>query len=434
MSYPYNIPPPLPPVAPNMADFYYEINVPESRPGSPPRGGGKDSLVEFIPDDRDKSYHEDRTRGVGRSKEHRRAASVHVADSRIRDRSRPRNYYPRYDDDYRGRYYHGSVYSDSSHGSRDNSRERYHQHHRTPSAHSDAGYDYAPYPPGPRMYGVPQPPPPPPQPHMPGMSMALAPLPHTHGPSLMPPGTMIPWQPPQPPQSPETIALNQKIQELQHQIKSSQEESEKLQKKKQEEEKLKKEDEKIKAAVEAKIKAIQAEEEKNKALAAAKHKEITEAAQKLIEANEAARKKQVAEQEAEAARIKSMVEARLKDEAKAKPTHTKFSKAHLCKEALDEKGLAYTEHEDSFLVHRWVDRDEQNALWTRTKQIREYQSEYQKRFKYEADKAPVIETPTGPVKIVRVGNNPPVTVPVVLVTKKAPVVEDKFRHIFTGKR
>ena len=60
-----------------------------------------------------------------------------------------------------------------------------------------------------------------------------------------------------------------------------------------------------------------------------------------------------------------------------------------------------------------------------------YQLEYQKRFKEEADKAPVIDTPNGPVKIVRVGNNPPVTVPVVLVTKKAPVADDvKFRHIF----
>lgn len=46
----------------------------------------------------------------------------------------------------------------------------------------------------------------------------------------------------------------------------------------------------------------------------------------------------------------------------------------------------------------------------------------------------MIDTPSGPVKIVRVGNNPPVTVPVVLVTKKPPVAEDvKFRHIFGMK-
>ena len=43
----------------------------------------------------------------------------------------------------------------------------------------------------------------------------------------------------------------------------------------------------------------------------------------------------------------------------------------------------------------------------------------------------MIDTPNGPVKIVRVGNNPPVTVPVVLVTKKAPVEPDlKLRTLF----
>lgn len=59
-----------------------------------------------------------------------------------------------------------------------------------------------------------------------------------------------------------------------------------------------------------------------------------------------------------------------------------------------------------------------------------YQLDYQRRFKEEADKAPVIDTPNGPVKIVKVGNNPPVTVPVVLVTKKAPVVDDVKFSLF----
>ena len=53
----------------------------------------------------------------------------------------------------------------------------------------------------------------------------------------------------------------------------------------------------------------------------------------------------------------------------------------------------------------------------------EWQLEYQRQFKAEADKAPVIDTPNGPVKIVKVGGYPPVTVPVVLVTKKANVLK-----------
>ena len=63
-----------------------------------------------------------------------------------------------------------------------------------------------------------------------------------------------------------------------------------------------------------------------------------------------------------------------------------------------------------------------------------YQLQYQKLFKEEADKAPVIDTPNGPVKIVKVGNNPPITVPVVLVTKKPVVVEEGSRFNLFGRR
>ncbi|RPB28278.1 hypothetical protein L211DRAFT_371641 [Terfezia boudieri ATCC MYA-4762] len=351
----YAIPsPPAPPVnvAPNMADFVYEIEVKPGLTESPSRGGAggggaKSPFVVYGGDERGKEYYDDRSRlAVGRlpsTKEHRRAASVHVGDSRDRrDRSRPRSTYyhsgggGRYEDEYRdsrdkvyyGRndYYAESTYSESSQGSRENSRERYSRPHRASSSHSDREID-----------------------------------------------------------------------------------------------------------------ARAAAEKKAKEAAAAEQARIQDQARKLLEAQEAAKKAAEEKDKEEKAKVEKLVEERIAAENQKnqavmldlrKPTHTKFSKTHLCKEALDERKISYTEH-DSFLVHRWVDRDEQNQLWARTKQIRAYQLEYQKRFKEEADKAPVIDTRDGPVKIVRVGNNPPVTVPVVLVTKKAPVVDDvKFRHIF----
>lgn len=276
------------------------------------------------------------------------------------------------------------------------------------------------------------------------MSMALAPLhppPHHPGQPLMAPGAVVPWQS-QPIISPEQEELNKKIAELQLELKKSKEESEKIEKTKAEVEAQRKKEKELKEAVKREIDARAAAEQKAKDEAAAEAARIKDAAQKLLEeqkAAQAARDQQIKEEEA---KIEKLLEARLAENQKnqammldlRKPTHTKFSKTHLCKEALDERKISYTEHEDSFLVHRWVDRDEQNQLWARTKQIRAYQLEYQKRFKEEADKAPVIDTPSGPVKIVRVGNNPPVTVPVVLVTKKPAVAEDvKFRHIFGMK-
>lgn len=475
MSYPgypgySSIPPPPPPPAPNMGDFVYEIAVPPSPTGSHKQGGAgagaKNPYIVYGGDDRGKEYYDDRSRlAVGRSsstKEHRRAASVHVGDSRDRrDRSRPRSTYykssggggggRRYEDDEWGRtddvYYghdvYDSNYSGSSRGSREHSRERYGRH-RTPSAHSEMGDRYydAPYPPGPGVaaWGPPVPPPPP----MPGqpMSMALAPLhptQHHPGQPLMAPGSIIPWQPPAI-ISPEQAELNKKIEELQLELKKSKEESEKIEKTKAEVEAQRKKEAELKEAVKREIDARAAAEQKAKDAAAAEQARIQEQARKFLEAQAAAKKAADEKEKEEKAKLEKLVEERLAAENQKnqavmldlrKPTHTKFSKTHLCKEALDERKISYTEHEDSFLVHRWVDRDEQNHLWARTKQIRAYQLEYQKRFKEEADKAPVIDTPNGPVKIVRVGNNPPVTVPVVLVTKKAPVADDvKFRHIF----
>ncbi|KAI5808966.1 hypothetical protein DFH27DRAFT_246683 [Peziza echinospora] len=435
-------PPPPPPVVPYMGDVVYEIAVPPSPSGSPP--SRRAQVVYNNSDDRHggKRYYEERERdtrltitaGVQRSgsgREHRRGGSVHVGDSR-RDHSRgPRSYHPdeHYDDrDRRGRdqkvYYGGggggypsSAYDDDSDG--ESPQPRYGRHRRSPSVHSEYADYHAPYPPaGPpgwqQQHGPP--PPPPPMPYQHGMQMALVPQGQAPAPApgpprggaMITPGSMVPWQP----QPAEPDHLTKQIEALQLELKKSKEEGERIAAaKKAEEEKKRKEDE-LKAAVQ---------------------KKIDDDARALAEAAAAAEKKAKEEEEAkkyeEAVRAKILAENSVALDLR-KPTHTKFSKVHLCKEALEEKGISFTEHEDSFLVHRWVDREEQNALWARTKQIRAYQLDYQKRFKEEADKAPVIDTPSGPVKIVRVGNNPPVTVPVVLVTKKAPVEDVKFRHIF----
>lgn len=462
MAYPYNPnpyaqPPQMvpPPVVPNMNDFVYEIAVPPSPSGSPPgRGGAKSPYIQYGSDD--KSYYDDRSRlAVGRSSstKERRAASVHVGDSRDkRDRSRPRSTYysggGRYEDEYRGRadkvyygrgdYYPESNYSASSGGSRENSRERY-RHRRSPSTHSE--YDYPPYPAGPAGPAGPAPwgqiPPPPPQIAHPGMAMTLAnpmaPPQHHPGQALMAPGSMVPWQQPI---SPETEEMTKKIEALQLQLKKSQEESEKIQKDKEAAEAARKKEEDLKAAVQKHIADMEAAKRKAEEEAAAEAARIKAEAEKLLQQQKAAEEARKKAEEDEKNKIETIIATRMQAIQQVdnrKPTHTKFSKTHLCKEALDEKGVSYTENEDSFLVHRWVDREEQNALWARTKQIRAYQLDYQKKFKEAADKAPVIDTPNGPVKIVKVGNYPPVTVPVVLVTKKAPVAppeEVKFRHIF----
>ena len=389
MAYGYNgygIPPPPPPpvnVAPNMADFVYEIAVPPSPTGSPPnRGGaGKSPHIVYGGDDRGKDYYDDHSRSrlaVGRSsstKEHRRAASVHVGDSRDRrDRSRARSTYyhhggggGRSEDIYYGRdeYYAESTYSGSSQGSREHSRERYNgRHHRTPSAHSEMGDRYydAPYPPGPPGAWGPPVPPPPPLPVQPGMSMALAPLhppQHHPGQPLMAPGSMVPWQPPVI-ISPEQEELNKKIAELQLELKKSKEESEKIEKTKAEVEAQRKKEADLKEAVKREIDARAAAEQKAKEAAAAEQARIQEQARRLLEAQEAAKKAADEKEKEEKAKLERLVEERLAAENQKnqavmldlrKPTHTKFSKTHLCKEALDERKISYTEHVSLLILH-----------------------------------------------------------------------------------
>lgn len=101
-----------------------------------------------------------------------------------------------------------------------------------------------------------------------------------------------------------------------------------------------------------------------------REKEIHDAAQRLLEQKqrEEAAKKQ---QEDAIAAARAEAEARAKTTIDlTRPTYTRFSKKHMCKEALLEKGLQYDEEPDYFIVKQWVDKDVQNALWERTRVIR----------------------------------------------------------------
>lgn len=355
-------------MAPNMGDFVYEIAVPSSPTGSPPaRGKNNPYVVYGGSDERERRYYDDRSRlAAGPVREHRRAASVHI-ETRHRDRSRPRStqYHRGYKDYYADgdpEFYPDSDYSGSSHGSREHSRDRFHRHTRPSSAHSDAGYDYAPYPTG-VPYGPPPPPPPPPHHMGHPMALAMAPNPqlHPHGQALISPGSMVPWQPPV---NPETEELNKKIAELQSKIKSSEEESKRIQKQKEQEEEAKKKTQELKALVEKELEARRMAEQKAKEAEAAKKREVEEEARKLLEQQEEKLKQEKQKALEENAKIEAAVNARLGVDEKMKldlrkPTHTKFSKIHLCKEALDEKGISYTESvspashltADSFLTH-----------------------------------------------------------------------------------
>lgn len=69
-------------------------------------------------------------------------------------------------------------------------------------------------------------------------------------------------------------------------------------------------------------------------------------AQKLLQEREAAEKAKKAAEEAEKQKIQAIIDQeRQKYEAmnRGRRTYTKFSKVHLCKEALDERNIAYTE-------------------------------------------------------------------------------------------
>ena len=78
----------------------------------------------------------------------------------------------------------------------------------------------------------------------------------------------------------------------------------------------------------------------------AEKRRIAEAAKKLLEEQAAAVKKQKEEEDRKKAEIKAIVEAERQKYAAAssgKKTYTRFSKTHLCKEALEERNIPFTE-------------------------------------------------------------------------------------------
>lgn len=151
-----------------------------------------------------------------------------------------------------------------------------------------------------------------------------------------------------------------------------------------------------------------------------REKEIHDAAQRLLEQKER-------EDAAKKAHEDAIARARAEAEAKAKntidltrPTYTRFSKKHMCKEALMEKGLPFDEEPDYFIVKQWVDKDVQNALWERTRVIRSFQADWQIKFNIALEKAPIVRTAEGPMKYVSVNGAPAVSIPVLESGKPKP--------------
>ncbi|CAZ81352.1 unnamed protein product [Tuber melanosporum] len=172
---------------------------------------------------------------------------------------------------------------------------------------------------------------------------------------------------------------------------------------------------------------------------------IEDAAKRLLEEKERAAR----EREQEEKRKKEEIDARVRaglmamqpqpppqqPQQPARRTYTKFSKIHLCKEALDERQISYTEEHDSFLVHRAVDKQEQNYLWNRTKEIRGYYRQIQEA----ADKAPTVPGPDGGfVKYVQIAGQPyPMALPVTIMqtpgggqTARVDPIKIKWSDIF----
>ncbi|PUU82376.1 hypothetical protein B9Z19DRAFT_1112924 [Tuber borchii] len=176
-------------------------------------------------------------------------------------------------------------------------------------------------------------------------------------------------------------------------------------------------------------------------------RKIEEAARRLLEEKEKAARAKEQEERKRKEEIEVGIANRLAAIQPAQPqlqqptrrTYTKFSKIHLCKEALDERQISYTEESDSFLVHRAVDKQEQNYLWARTKEIRGYYRQIQEA----ADKAPTVPGPNGGyVKYVQIAGQPyPMALPVTITqtpgggqTARVDPIKIKWTDIFrSGK-
>ncbi|PWW77018.1 hypothetical protein C7212DRAFT_21464, partial [Tuber magnatum] len=157
-------------------------------------------------------------------------------------------------------------------------------------------------------------------------------------------------------------------------------------------------------------------QEKKKRHEEEERRKIEDAAKRLLEEKEKAARDRAAEERRRKEELEASIQARLmamgqqqqpqqqpQQHPSTRRTYTKFSKIHLCKEALDERQISYTEEPESFLVHRAVDKQEQNYLWGRTREIRGYYRQVQEA----ADRAPAVLGPNGGyVKYVQIAGQP----------------------------
>jgi hypothetical protein len=189
-----------------------------------------------------------------------------------------------------------------------------------------------------------------------------------------------------------------------------------------------------------KQKEAEAEKRRQAELEAEKRR-IADAARQLLDQQAAAAAAAKAEEDKKKAEIEAILQAeRAKYQAaqQGKKTYTRFSKAHLCKEALEERNIPFTEESDYFLVHRFVEKTEQQYLWARTKEIRSYYRQIQEA----ADKAPTVAGPNGGyVKYVQIAGQPyPLALPVTIThtpgggqTQRVEPHKIKWSDIFKGK-
>ena len=110
--------------------------------------------------------------------------------------------------------------------------------------------------------------------------------------------------------------------------------------------------------------------------AKAEKERIAAAAKQLLDEQAAAARAAAEAEEAKKQEVQAIIDqerarfARSLAAQPAKKTYTRFSKVHLCREALEERSIPFTEEPEYFLVHRTVDKPEQQYLWARTKEIR----------------------------------------------------------------
>ncbi|KAL0633723.1 hypothetical protein Q9L58_007392 [Maublancomyces gigas] len=321
---------------------HFSPNIQYAEPGSPlvypvsptggmsPIGGSRDSSRDpmiRIPDDRgrERSYHASRSnhashlvvssagaQNLSRSNSERNRPPVYVsvaAEGRGRhgrSTSVGPQYY--YDDAGKKHAYAGSVYSNSSFGSRGHSRSQSKaRHSRSPSCGSCDSFED-----------------------------------HHHSNNQYS-GAMAPY-------NPKKEDLSEQLRRVQLQLEQVHAETDK---RKKEEENVKLEKlrtEEIERKVTEQL-LLQRKKEADAAAAAKKKADderarIEAEAQKLLDARAAKEKAAKEAEEADKKRIQAIIDQeRAKYEAlsQGRRTYTKFSKVHLCKEALDERNIAYTE-------------------------------------------------------------------------------------------